>query len=224
MSKPQSKITKADATDATETEATSNMALVAMLHATLDQIVPPTSSETLREIKAESDKLAKARQTLHDMGLPTDDVDKRLENLAQQESVADSGRAELVEALANLERAIKILGVRCSGSRVESVREKYAEIIEAGIPAFPSAVEMKTLANGNKRAVHGSRATQIVTALLNLSSNGVKRVSIEEMASRLLTADPTFGDEDGAAQQCRVVLQNFADVWTSDAHFVFSPN
>lgn len=205
-------------------EAPSNMGLVAQALAALEAVVPPASTEAANAIKAESDKLGKAREALAAAGLSTAEVDAKLEALASDAEQADSGRAELVAAIASLERFAKILGHRCSGARVESIREKYAEILAAGVPEFPGPCEMKKLANGKLRAVHGGRATQIVTALLNMSENGRKRVNIEQLAEALLDVDSTFGDIEGCAQQCRTVLQNFADVWTSDSSFVFSPN
>jgi len=208
----------------TTEETPSNMERISSALALLENVQPPATSDEVKSIKAESDKLSKAREALSAAGLDTDAVDAKIAELGEAEAKADAGRSELVVALAHVERFTKILGQRCSGARVESVREKFAGIIEAGIPEFPGPCEMKTLASGKKRAVHGGRATQIVTALLSMSENGRLRVSIEAMAEALLDVDDTFGDLEGAAQQCRTVLQNYADVWTSDSSFVFSQN
>lgn len=202
----------------------SNLQRIAAALHLLEAVEPPATSDEVKAIKAESDKLSKAREALAAAGLDTTEVDAKIEALSTEESAADAGRTELVAALAHVERFTKILGQRCSGARVESIREKYAEMIESGVPEFPGAVEMRTLANGKQRAVHGSRANQIVTALLHMSENGTKRVSIEEMADRLYDVDPSYGDLESTAQQCRTVLQNFADVWTSANSFVFSKN
>jgi hypothetical protein len=208
-----------------QVEATpSNMERIEQALAMLKTVEPPATSDEVKAIKAESDKLAKAREALAAAGIDTSAVDAKIATLAAQESEADAGRAQLVEALAGLERFAKILGQHCSGARVDYLRDKFADMIAAGVPEFPGPAEMQKLANGKLRAVHGARAQQIGQAFLNLSQNGRFRVAVEALGEALLDVDPTFGDVEGASQQARTVLQNFADVHTSDSTFVFSPN
>lgn len=218
-----------DATETTEVAAeskTTNFDRVAACLALLKAIEVPATSDEVKALKAESDKLTKAREMLAGMGMDVSEIDAKIESLTAQESTADAGRAELAAELATLERTAKIIALRVGGQRVTMLREKYAEVIAAGVPEFPGPCEMQTIVTktgvSKERAIHGGREAQIVTALLNLSDNGRERVEVETIAQALCDADPSLGDEESCTAQIRATLGSFGDVWTGSGHFVFS--
>jgi hypothetical protein len=212
-------------TETEETEAPpTNFAIVAACLNALKTIVVPATSDEVKAIKSATDKLVKARDLLAGFGMDTAEIETQIEALQTSETEADAGRAELADELATLERTAKLVGARVSGQRVTMLAEKYAEQIADGVAEFPGACEMKPLANGKERAVHGSREVQIVSALLNLSQNGRYRVPIEGMAAALQEVDDTFGDLESCTSQIRTTLQGFGDVWTKGGNFTFAAN
>jgi len=202
--------------------STNNLKLIATAYAAIAKIEGVETSEGVDELANNAKSLAKARETLANMGLPTDAVDAQLEALEKQIAEADGERTEVLAQLQQLGRAVKIAANTASAKPKPMFRDIYARWNDKA-PPLPEAVQMQDITTDSgktvQRAVHGQREPQIAQAFAHFCNGGKSRVSVEVLAVTLCEIDESFGTVENAEASVRATLGRFADMFTSKGSF-----